>query len=84
MGKLLLNLTPSEPLALVKYLSYFDDLIKLDVLLVVEIHPSVHDVINCCLFIIVRIELCRGQVLIHSSILNIGYNQRKRGILNSK
>jgi hypothetical protein len=65
MGKLLLNLTPGEPLALVKKFPYFDDPIELDVLLVGALHLGVHDPINYFLFNAVKIELCRGQVLDH-------------------
>jgi hypothetical protein len=46
MGKLLLNLTPGEPLALMKKLPCFDDPIELDVLLVGALHLGVHDLIN--------------------------------------
>jgi hypothetical protein len=65
MGKLLLNLTPGEPLALVKEFPCFDDLIELDVLLVGSLHLGVHDLINYHLLNAVRIEFCRGQVLDH-------------------
>jgi hypothetical protein len=65
MGKILLNLTPSEPLALVKKLSCFDDPIELDVLMVGDLHIGVNDPINCFLFNAVNIEFCRGQVLDH-------------------
>jgi hypothetical protein len=65
MGKLLLNLTPGEPLALMKKFPCFDNPIELDVLLVGSLHLGVHDLINCLLFNAVRIELCRGQVLGH-------------------
>jgi hypothetical protein len=97
MGKLLLNLTPGEPLALMKKLPCFDDPIELDVLLVGALHLGVHDLINCHMFNAVRIELCRGQVLVasevsrrggkygrSSSTLNTGCKPRKGGILNSK
>jgi hypothetical protein len=46
MGKLLLNLTPSEPLALVKKLPCFDDPVELDVLLSGALCLGVHDPIN--------------------------------------
>jgi hypothetical protein len=50
MGKHLLNLTPSEPLALVKKFPYFDDSIELDVLLAGGLHLGVHDPINSRMF----------------------------------
>jgi hypothetical protein len=63
MGKLLLNQTPGEPLALMKKLPCFDDPIELDVLLVGSLHLIVHDPINYLLFNVVIIDFCRGQVL---------------------
>jgi hypothetical protein len=45
MGKILLNLTPGEPLALVKKLSCFDNLIELYVLLAGFLHLGFHDLI---------------------------------------
>jgi hypothetical protein len=65
MGKLLLNLTPSEPLALVKKLPRFDDPIELDVMLEGAIHLGFHDPIKYHMFNAIRIEFCRGQVLGH-------------------
>jgi hypothetical protein len=43
MGKLLVNLTPSEPLSLMKKMPCFDDLIELDVLLEGDLHLGFHD-----------------------------------------
>jgi hypothetical protein len=63
MGKLLLNLTLGEPLALVKKLSFFDEPIELDVILVDYLHIGVHDLIKCIIFNAAKIDLCRGQVL---------------------
>jgi hypothetical protein len=63
MGKFLLNLTPGEPLSLVKKLPYFDDLIELGVLLEGALRLGVHDPINSHLFDAVRIAFYRGQVL---------------------
>jgi hypothetical protein len=65
MGKLLLNLTPGEPLSLMKKLPCFDDPIELDGLLVGVLCLGVHDLINCHLFDAFRIEFCRGQLLSH-------------------
>lgn len=65
MRKLLLSLTPSEPLALMKELSYFDDSIVLDVLLIGSLHFDVCDLINFNILNVVRVELCRVQVLNH-------------------
>jgi hypothetical protein len=97
MRKLLLNLTPGEPLALMKKLPCFDDPIEFDSLLVGVLCLGVHDLINCHMFDAGRIEFCRGQLLGHiqvsrrggkygrsSSTLNTGCNPRKGGILNSK
>jgi hypothetical protein len=63
MGKLLLNLTLSEPLALVKKFPCFNDLIELDILLVGFICLGVHDPMKYHMFNAIRIALCRGQVL---------------------
>jgi hypothetical protein len=63
MGKLLLNMTLGEALAPMKKLSYFDDLIELDVLLVGALRLGVHDMIICHLFNVVMIEFHRGQIL---------------------
>jgi hypothetical protein len=65
MGKLLLNLTPDEPPAMVKELPFFDDPIELDVLLAVALHLGVHDPIKYLLLHAFRTELCRIQVLNH-------------------
>jgi hypothetical protein len=65
MGKILLNLTPCEPLSLVKKLPYFDNLIELDVLLAGSLHLGVHDLIHYFLLNAFKIELCRSQVLDH-------------------
>jgi hypothetical protein len=61
----MLNLTPGEPLSMVKTFPYFDDPIELDVLLVGSLHLGVHDLIIFFLFDAFRIDLCRGQVLNH-------------------
>ena len=50
MRKLLLNLVLGEPLALVKELACFDNLIQLDILLVSALDLCVHDPISCSLF----------------------------------
>ena len=50
MGKLLLNLVPGEPLALVQDLSSFDNPIQLDLLLSGVLDLYVHDLISCGLF----------------------------------
>jgi hypothetical protein len=63
--KLLLNLTPDKPLALVKKLPYFDNPIELDVLQVGALNIGVHDLINFFLFNVFMVDLCRGQVLSH-------------------
>jgi hypothetical protein len=48
MRKYLLNLAPGEPLALVQELSCFDDLIKLDPLLLISLDMCVHNLITIC------------------------------------
>jgi hypothetical protein len=63
MVKRMLNLTPGEPLALMKKLPYFDDPIELDGLLAGVICLGVHDTINCLLSDVVVIEFYRGQLL---------------------
>ena len=50
MRKLLLNLVPGEPLALVKELAYFDNSIQLDIILVSVLDLCVHDLISCSFF----------------------------------
>jgi len=47
MGKLLLNLVPIEPLALMQELANFDNLIYLEILLASVLDLCVHDLINC-------------------------------------
>jgi hypothetical protein len=68
MGKLLLNLTPREPLTPMNKFPFFDDSIELDVLLVGSLHLAVHDPMSCRLFSEIRIELCRGQL---TSVIHI-------------
>ena len=50
MRKLLLNLFPGEPLALLKELACFDNSIQLDILLASVLDLCVHDPISCDLF----------------------------------
>ena len=50
MRKLLLNLVPSEPLALVQELASFDNPIQLDILLASVLDLHVHDTICGGLF----------------------------------
>ena len=47
MRKLLLNLVPGEPLALVKELACFDNSIQLDLLLASVLDLRFHDLISC-------------------------------------
>jgi hypothetical protein len=63
MRKFLLNLAPSEPLALVQELPYFDNSIKLDPLLMSAINMSVPDMINGCLFHAIKVDIYRCQML---------------------
>jgi hypothetical protein len=65
MGKLLLNLTSSEPFSPVKKLSCFGDPIELGILLVGSLHLGILDPIKFLPFNVVRIELCWGQVIEH-------------------
>jgi hypothetical protein len=58
MRKLLLNLAPGEPLALVQELPCFDNLRKLDLVLSSTLNLSVLDMINGCMFHLVKFELC--------------------------
>jgi len=69
MGEILLNLTLGEPLALVKKSPYFDDPIKLDVLLESGLCLGFHDSFNYLFFNVVRIEFYRGQVLVRRKCL---------------
>jgi len=62
MGKLLFNLTPSEPLASVKKLPYFDEPIECNVLLEGILPLGVDDPINYLMFNVVMIDFCRGHV----------------------
>ena len=57
MRKFLLTLAPSEPLALVQELPYFDDSIKLDHLLLSALDMSVHNLIIGFLLYAVAVEL---------------------------
>ena len=57
MGKFLLNLALSEPLALVHELSCFDNSIKLDPLLASALDLCVHDMINEFLFHAFKVEI---------------------------
>jgi hypothetical protein len=50
MGKFLLDLIPSELLAIVKKLLYFDNPVELYILLVSALHFSIHDLVYCILF----------------------------------
>jgi hypothetical protein len=97
MGKLPLNLTLGEPLALMNKFPRFDDPRDLDVLLVGSLRPGVHDTINYHLFNAVKIEFYSGKCSTasevsrrggkygwYSSTLNTLCKPRKGGTLNSK
>jgi hypothetical protein len=58
MRKFLLNLASGEPLALVQELPCFDDLIKLDPLLLSSLDLCVHNMITGFLLYVVKVELC--------------------------
>jgi hypothetical protein len=57
MRKLLLNLAPGEPLALVQELPCFDNLIELDPLLDISLDMCVHNLISGFMFHAVKFEL---------------------------
>jgi hypothetical protein len=63
MRKRLLNLAPGEPLTLVQELPYFDNSIKLNILVVSALDLCFHDIIIGCLFHAVTIELFWCQLL---------------------
>ena len=65
MRKLLLNLTFGEPIDLVKKLSYFDNPIELYVMMEISLHLGVHDLVHYIFINVVRVQLCRVQVLFH-------------------
>jgi hypothetical protein len=62
MRKFLLNLAPGEPLALVKELPHFDNMIKLKLLLAISLDLCVHDMISGFLFHAVMVEICQCQL----------------------
>jgi hypothetical protein len=62
MRIVLLNLAPGEPLALVEELPCFDNLIKLDPLLVSFLDLCFHDMINGFMFHAFKVELCWCQL----------------------
>jgi hypothetical protein len=62
MRKFLLNLAPSEPLALVQELACFDDSIKLDPLLSSALDMCVHNLVTRCLLCAAGVELCWCQL----------------------
>jgi hypothetical protein len=65
MENFLLNLTPGEPLALVKKLSFFDNWIELYALLEGALCLVFDDLIHCSLLNAVMIEFCRCQMFSH-------------------
>jgi hypothetical protein len=95
MRKVLLNLAPSEPLALVQELPLFDNSIKLDPLLVSALDKFFHNMIIGCMhsdlrsigFIcssISEVSNNGGKYGRRISTLNIGCKPRKGGMLRSK
>jgi hypothetical protein len=62
MKKLLLNLTPGEPIDLMNKLPFFDDPMEFDSLLEGVLFLGVHDPMNFLLLNAVRIEFFRGQL----------------------
>jgi hypothetical protein len=63
MRKFIFNLASGEPLALVQELPCFDNLIKLDTVMVSALDLCVHDLISGCLFHAAKFELCWCQLL---------------------
>jgi len=61
MEKRLLNLTPSNPLALVKQLFFFDNSIELYVLMECYLHISVHDPIHYIFPNALKVDFYKGQ-----------------------
>jgi len=64
MMKLLLNLTPSEPLSLMKKLPCFDEPTEFDNMMEGVLCIGIHDRINYFLFYAGRIEFSRGKLFI--------------------
>jgi hypothetical protein len=60
-----MNLATSEPLALVQELPFFDNLIKMDPLLVSALDLCFHDLINGFIFHVVGFELCWFQLFFY-------------------
>jgi len=65
MGTLLLNVSHSEPPALVKEMSYFDNMIELYIVPIGAIPLGVHDPLHCILLNETRVEFYRAQVFGH-------------------
>ena len=63
MGEIPLNLNPSEPLALVKKLPRFDDLIELDMLMEIDLHLGLHDLVQIHQLNEIRVEFCMAKCL---------------------
>ena len=93
----MLNLTPSEPLVLVKKPPCFDDLVEMYVLLASPLHLCVNDLIICGPLNVIKIGFYRFQVSSTSKVSSRGGNYggwsstlntrckiRNGGILNSK
>ena len=97
IGKPMFNLTPSEPLVLVKKLPCFDDRVEMYVLLASPLHLCVNDLIICGPLNAMRIGFYRFQVSSTFKVstrdgnyggwsftLNTRCKLRNGGILNSK
>jgi len=65
VGRILLNLALGKPLALVKKSPYFENLIKLYVLLVGSLDLGFHDLIDCSLLNVSVFKFCMDQVFYH-------------------
>jgi hypothetical protein len=65
LGNVLLNLAPGEPLSLVQELPFFDNKIKIKILLSCSLDLCVHDMINRCMFHAVIVELYRCQLFFY-------------------
>ena len=61
----MLNFPPGEPLALVQKFPFFDNLIKLDPLLVSSLDLFVHNMITGCMLYAVGIEIYLCQLFFY-------------------
>jgi hypothetical protein len=65
MRTFLLNLASGEPLSLVQELPCFDNMIKLELLLVISLDLCVHDLISGFFFHAIWVELCHCELFLY-------------------